>query len=136
MGSGRLARWSLQLQDLDIEIVHRSGRLHSDADGLSRAPTGCPEEEKEIPLLNNFPVISGVIDIGSAQRQSTWWEVILRGMSDTAPSSRIRKRIQPYELTWDVLHRRRIRRGEITYQLCLPETVVDPLSLAPGIDMQ
>jgi hypothetical protein len=27
--SGRLARWSLQLEDLDIEIVHRSGHLHS-----------------------------------------------------------------------------------------------------------
>jgi len=133
--SGRLARWSLQLQDLDIEIVHRSGRLHSDADGLSRAPTGSPEEEEEIPLLNNFPVMAGAIDIGSAQRQSTWWEGILRGMSDTAPSSRIRKQIQLYELKGGVLYRRQIRRGEVTYQLCLPETVVDQVLLACHADV-
>ena len=96
--AGRLARWSLQLQDLNIDIVHRSGRLHSDADSLSRAPIGKPEEEEEIPLLATVPVAPGEkIDMGSAQRQSAWWKKILQGMVVTVPSKQMRKLIQPYE---------------------------------------
>lgn len=41
---GQLARWLERLQQYEFEIVHRKGRLHQNADGLSRRPcleSGC-----------------------------------------------------------------------------------------------
>ena len=43
--SGKLARWGLALQELDLEILYRPGRVNANADALSRAPlawTSCP----------------------------------------------------------------------------------------------
>ena len=34
--TGRLARWSIYLQAYDFEILHRAGKLHCNADALSR----------------------------------------------------------------------------------------------------
>lgn len=36
--TGRLARWSLLLQQYNFEIVHRPGKEHSNADSISRRP--------------------------------------------------------------------------------------------------
>lgn len=41
--SGKLARWGLAIQELDVKICHRAGRSNSNADALSRAPLDVTE---------------------------------------------------------------------------------------------
>jgi transposase InsO family protein len=45
--NGQLARWAYALQPYTFEIVHKSGRKHLDADGLSRNPVDPPESDEE-----------------------------------------------------------------------------------------
>jgi len=37
-GRTQLARWSERLQQYNFEVCHRKGRMHGNADGLSRRP--------------------------------------------------------------------------------------------------
>ena len=59
--AGRLARWATVIQGDHLRIVHKSGRLHSDSDDLSRYPVPCGEEkvnefnDNYLPLFNITP---------------------------------------------------------------------------------
>ena len=65
--SGRLARWATVVQGEHLKIIHKSGKLHRDADAMSRYPvTGGDDEVDE--LNGNFvPLLS---DTGNDKRPS------------------------------------------------------------------
>ena len=50
--TGKLARWSLLLQEYDMKVVHKRGSLNTNADCLSRYPTQVDKEGKILPDWN------------------------------------------------------------------------------------
>jgi hypothetical protein len=129
--AGRLARWSLQLQDLDIEVVYRSGRLHTDADALSRHPIDPPEPEAEIPmLLISSTTHSKPAVIQTLQLECDWCNPIIQGLKDEHPCPRVRRLIRHFALKKDLLYHRIIRNGRAYLRLCLPPTLQKQVLLA------
>ncbi|CAI5682831.1 unnamed protein product [Oreochromis niloticus] len=56
--SGRLARWSLRLQDFDFSIIHKPGERNKVPDALSRNPL--PDVDAPIDLLPPYAVIGSM----------------------------------------------------------------------------
>ena len=54
--SGKLARWGMALQELDLKIVHRSGKHNANADALSRSPL--PSSDDEHPAADVVAAIT------------------------------------------------------------------------------
>ena len=46
--SGKIARWALIVQELNVTLKHRAGKLNSNADALSRNPISEPESEDDV----------------------------------------------------------------------------------------
>jgi hypothetical protein len=56
--AGMHARWASILQEYDVDIQHRSGVTHGDADGLSRNPLPSEEDRIDARMHHDSPVTS------------------------------------------------------------------------------
>lgn len=123
--SGRLARWSLRLQDYDMTVVYKSGRKHSDADCLSRAPidSASPEADDDVPFLG------AVTDSEMAQLQRADPELLLlvqhlKGLDVRVPRAFTRN-ISSFRLRNGVLNKRNFGDTKDSFLLVIP-TVMRP----------
>jgi hypothetical protein len=56
--TGMHARWASILQEYDVDIQHRSGVTHGDADGLSWNPLPSEEDRTDARMHHDSPVTS------------------------------------------------------------------------------
>ena len=55
---GQLAHWLEQLEEYDFEIVHRQGKLHNNADAMSRLPyMNCESDIPDVSVVANTSLL-------------------------------------------------------------------------------
>jgi len=69
--SGRLVRWLLLMEDIDIDIVHHPGRWHGNVDGLTRAYEGVGDVSED----DDFPDAT-IMSINANETPEEYWEII------------------------------------------------------------
>ena len=72
---GQMARWLQNLQEFDFEIVHRKGRLHNNADALSRVPCEQYSQDQVCDQVIHAPLVATTLltaqqDVQITQLQS------------------------------------------------------------------
>lgn len=120
--SGRLARWSLRLQEFDITVVYKSGRQHSDADCLSRAPvTPADDEEYDIPFLGAVNTTT----MSQKQREDPELRPLidfLEGQTSSVPKAFTRG-LSSFSLRNNVLFKRNFTPNGNAHLLVVPATL-------------
>ena len=118
--AGRLARWSLSLQEYEIRIVYRSGKLHDNADCLSRNPLLPAEEQQEDrctllgALTREHPPPTDGWDIRGEQRSDQKWLGIINRLEQGMTTN------PRYRLQDGRLYIQRFSEGKTSLRLCLP----------------
>ncbi|KAK8777518.1 hypothetical protein V5799_029140 [Amblyomma americanum] len=117
--SGRLARWSLRLQEFDVTVVYKSGRKHTDADCLSRAPVDAP------PLDDDEDAFLGPISASSfAQQQRS--DPNLKGLIEylegkvSSPPASFKRGLSSFCVQNEVLVKKNFTANKTAYLLVVP----------------
>jgi hypothetical protein len=139
--NGQLARWSLILQEFTFTIQYESGKLHDDADCLSRNPLQVSDEnneESDIPtwpicalkgrkraerLLAKHDLLTPTYDVAKEQRADEQYKDIIRIMEDPEAPRKEKRRLKHFMLADDQLYRRS-KKNKNTYLLVIPKSMV------------
>src|SRR5690606_17123858 len=91
---GRLARWSLKLQEYDLRIVYKSGSKHTDADGLSRSPSTSATN------VTSVVEIRSLRDLTVLQQADPFCMSILQGLSGSSLTAQRLPIIMAFTITF------------------------------------
>lgn len=125
---GRLGRWALRLQEYTFSVLHKSGKLHTDADCLSRHPVDPvdPENTEDSCFDQvDYPVmpISDLLEIEEEQRQDPALRAIIDRLSQGNPDASTR----PFVLRNNVLYRHNFSSSGSEWLLVVPQGLRDPV---------
>ncbi|KAM7313608.1 Transposon Ty3-I Gag-Pol polyprotein [Ixodes scapularis] len=120
--SGRLARWSLRLQEFNMTVVYKSGRKHSDADCLSRAPVETPSDSSDDDDDEFFLGAVNTDDMARRQRDDPELRALiehLEGRGSAIP--RVFSRALPtFAIRQGVLYKENFGNNNSTWLLVIP----------------
>ncbi|UYV81197.1 K02A2.6-like, partial [Cordylochernes scorpioides] len=109
--AGRLARWALRLQEYDVSIVYKTGRMHKDADCLSRNPI----ETTEKVFNNNIPTLFLLSDISKEQEKDPYITGIIKEISQPSPAKK-----DKFEVVNGILYRKNYDPTGLPLLLVIP----------------
>lgn len=141
--NAQLTRWSLILQEYDFTIQHESGRIHNDADCLSRNPlpaTGGHEDESNVPTwpicglrqqrraeklkAKHQDIIMPTFDVAKEQRSDDYYLNIMKILEDPNSKRKDRRRFKHFIIKDGQLYRRS-KQHKDRYLLAIPKSMVE-----------
>ncbi|CAC5369754.1 unnamed protein product [Mytilus coruscus] len=123
---GQLARWLEELAQFDMEIVHRPGKKHLNADGLSRIPD-CLED---CDCYNAGAEVENLPCKGCqyCQRAHTQWSRFLNDVDDVIPLAK--RQVSPLEVKIAIVEENQTTQSEESFNSSIQGLKASSFSVA------
>lgn len=125
--SGRLARWSLRMQEFDYSIVYKSGRKHEDADTLSRSPVELAHDSTDEDA--HFLGIISSSDLKARQRADPDLKTVIDHLEgfDSTVSRLFAKNLSSFCTRDGILYKKSAGNSDRAYLLVIPADLRDEI---------
>lgn len=143
--TGQLMRWSLLLQEFEFTIKHESGRIHQDADCLSRNPIEAPpqaEDESELPTWPIHAVgkskstigldaiqmdkpVAPTFDVVQEQQTDPYCQNIIRILTDESLRKKERKKFLNNFVVYEDQLYKKSKKDKDKLLLVLPASMIE-----------